>query len=232
MAASSVKALCALLILLAAPGCTSRSARQSAAQGPPARHRILVLGDSLALGMGASDSAHGFAFVLYRAVLARDPTAEITNVAVSGARVEDVLDHELPRARTAAATDIWVCVGGNDVTRGTGTTRFATEYEALLAAIGRRWPRARLAVFGVPDVSRSPLFAGAANREIKTLAAADNAATRSAARRHHAVFIDLFALGPHVVPARDFAADNFHPSDAGHQAIADAARPLLDALFR
>jgi len=73
MAASSVKALCALLILLAAPGCTSRSPQQSPPQPPPARHRILVFGDSLALGMGASDSAHGFAFVLYRAVLARDP---------------------------------------------------------------------------------------------------------------------------------------------------------------
>ncbi len=228
----SAKALCSLLILLASVGCSARSPQQTALPVSPARHRILVFGDSLALGMGASDSAHGFAFVLYRAVLRRDPGAEITNVAVSGARVDDVLHHELARAQTSAATDVWVCVGGNDVTRGTDTARFAAEYEALLAAIRRRWPAARLAVFGVPDVSRSPLFAGAANREMRALAAADNTATRSAARRQHALFVDLFALGAQVVPARDFAADNFHPSDAGHQAIADAARPVLDALFR
>src|SRR5579872_64705 len=179
MAASSAKALCALLLLVAA-GCSAHAPQQPATPPSSARHPILVFGDSLALGMGASDSAHGFAFVLYRAVLARDPGAQITNVAVSGARVDDVLHEELPRAQNGAATDVWVCVGGNDVTRGTPTSRFATDYAALLAAIVRRWPGARLAVFGVPDVSRSPLFAGAANREMRALAEADNAAAHSA----------------------------------------------------
>jgi len=194
---------------------------------PPAQHRILAFGDSLAMGVGASDPSRGFMFALFRKVLSRDPGAQITNYAVGGARVEDVLHYELVRAHAENATDIWVCIGGNDVTHTTAAARFASQDTALLRALRRRWPAARIVVFGVPDVSRSALFAGQMRGQLRDLSKADNEAARQAAAGVQASFVDLFALGRHVVADRDFSADNFHPSDAGYDAIEQAAEPIV-----
>jgi lysophospholipase L1-like esterase len=224
---------CTLVCLAGLGACSHRTNTELPFRVPPARHVILAFGDSLALGVGASDPARGFMFLLYHAALPRDPGAQITNYAVNGARTEDVLRYELQRAQNEPATDVWICVGGNDVTHATDPARFAAQYEALLHSVRRRWPVARIVVFGVPDVSRSPLFIGPSRAQLHDLAGRDDEAARQAAADVQASFVDLFALGKQVVAARDFAADNFHPNDAGYQAIAHDAQPLvLRSLFQ
>ena len=214
-------------------GCERSPSRQAVVRPPLRPHRILVLGDSLALGFGASDASKGFIFLLYRAVQARDPAAIITSYAVGGARVDDVLHYEVPRAKHDAATDVWICVGGNDVTHATASSSFSREYRALVHTVQRHWPAARMIVFGVPDVSRSPLFTGSTRAQMRALASTDDEAMRMATQAAHVQFIDLFAFGKRVVAARDFSADNFHPSDAGYLAIADYAEPtVLRTTFR
>ena len=217
--------LVAVCCLLAACGHASPPARSRAALIQP--HRIVVFGDSLALGYGASDPAKGFLFVLFRRVQQRDANAIITNYAVGGARIEDVVNVELGRAQAEPATDVWLCVGGNDVTHGTPASRFASDYRAALDSVRRRWPRAKIIAFGVPDVSRSPLFVGSTRVGLHALAAADDQAAKSAASKSGAGFVDLFSLGSRIVGARDFSADNFHPSDAGYATLAAFAEPTV-----
>lgn len=186
-----------------------------------------MFGDSLALGIGASDPLRGFTFLLYRDVQATNPDARITNYAVGGSRVSDVLNYQLPRAAAEEATDVWLCIGANDVTRSTAPERFAAEENELLTAVHRLWPKAALVVFGVPDVSRSPLFSGESRRVFKDLASEDDRAARAAALRAHATFVDIFVLGEHADAAHDFARDNFHPNDRGYEGIARYARTVM-----
>jgi lysophospholipase L1-like esterase len=194
--------------------------------GPPIA--ITVLGDSLALGTGASDTSRGFAFDLYRSVEARHPGSEITNDAIGGSTAADVLRLQVGRLRERHADCIIVCVGGNDVARGIDAASFARSYDALLAAVRRTAPHAQIIVVGVPDVSISPLFADHA-AAIQLLAKADDRAARAAAAAAGAHYVDLFAVTRRLHdPATFLSADRFHPSDAGHAAIAAAVRPVLD----
>jgi len=182
----------------------------------------------LALGTGASDASRGFTFVLFRRIARREPTAQITDYAVGGARLADLESIELPRARAEAPTDVWICAGANDVTRGTSAAKFSADARRLLGSARRRWPRAALVVFGVPDVSRSPLFARYARNGLHRAAQRDNAALQAAARSAGARFVDLFAFSQNVgVTTRYLAADNFHPNDEGHAAIAAYAATAL-----
>jgi lysophospholipase L1-like esterase len=212
-------AFCFILIFVLL-GCARQAgpATQTRTFGP--QHRVLVFGDSLALGSGASNPERGFTFLLYRELLRKDPDAQITSFAVDGATVNDVLHDELARSDGDPATDVWICVGGNDVTHSTEADRFAIEEAAVVDIARRRWPFAKVVVFGVPDVSRSPLFFGGARLELRRLADLDNRAARDAAAQNQAVFVDLFAFGKRLNPLRDLSPDNFHPNDSGYEAMA------------
>ncbi|MFN2461280.1 MAG: GDSL-type esterase/lipase family protein, partial [Candidatus Velthaea sp.] len=67
-------------------------------------------------------------------------------------------------------------------------------------------------------------------RAIRTLAAADDTAARAAAAAARVRYVDLFKL---VRARRDpleyLAGDRFHPSDAGHAAIAAVVLPHVRA---
>jgi lysophospholipase L1-like esterase len=189
--------------------------------------RIAVLGDSLALGTGASRADGGFIFQAFRSVLAQHPGSRIDNVAIGGATVADVVRLEVDRLRGTRYTCAIVCAGGNDVVRGTPEAAFASAYATLLARLARTVPGTRIICCGVPDVSVSPIFA---NERAETLAAAqrDNRAVRTAARAAGAAFVDLFTL-THAMhdPQRFLSRDRFHPSDAGYAMLAKALTPVL-----
>jgi lysophospholipase L1-like esterase len=194
---------------------------------PDAPVRIAVLGDSLALGTGASRADGGFIFRAFRALLAQRPGSRIDNVAIGGATVADVLRLEVARLAGIRYDVVIVCVGGNDVVRGTSATAFRTTYTALLRRIGELTPTARLICCGVPDVSVSPIFADE-RIAIHRLAVNDDRAVRAAASAADALFADLFAVTRRTHDADHFLGrDRFHPSDAGYVLLEQALRPLL-----
>jgi len=223
----------AFLGLLAAGAC----ARSLAARAPhnaragAAPVELAVLGDSLALGTGASDSSRGFAFDTYRVLDASRPGSEITNYAIGGSTVRDVLRLQVARLRERHVDCVIVCVGGNDVVRETPSAAFAASYAALMQAVRRTVPGAAIVALGVPDISISPLFADHA-ASVRALAAADDRAARAAAREAGARYVDLAGVTHgRIDPARFLSTDRFHPSDEGHRLIATALIPVVrDAL--
>ena len=190
---------------------------------------ITVIGDSLALGTGASRGTNGFAFRLYSRIVAQRPGSEITNYAIGGAVASDVLRLEVDRIRERRADCIIVCVGGNDVIRQTSPESFGSTYRALLTGVRARASHARIVVLGVPDVSISPILQDRGQR-VRALARELDGRVRFAARDAHAAYVDLFALTQRVHdPATYLSADHFHPCDRGHDLIARAALPVLEA---
>jgi len=135
--ALALAAACALLLGVAPP--SSR-----------ADVRLTVAGDSLALGIGASDSSRGFAFDLFQRVRATHPASEITNLAIGGATTEDVVRLELPRLAQTHPTVVLVEVGANDLVRRHPATTFARDYGRLVDGARRDAPGARIVLFNVP----------------------------------------------------------------------------------
>ena len=210
-------------------GCAAPMAPEAsrANRRPPVR--LVVLGDSLAFGTGASEPTGGFAFRLYERIARERPGSEIASYAIGGTTVADVERLEVARLRGTHPDVILLCVGGNDVVRRTDPAAFAASYALTVAAIRTNAPHARLILFGVPNVAVSPLFADFDAAAVERLSRADDRAVRATAAHAHASFVDLFALSSaarHNVGF--FSSDQFHPSDDGHERIARYALPTLE----
>jgi len=193
-----------------------------------APHRtVLVFGDSLAAGVGASTPDRGFAAIMFAQLTSGDPSSELDDLAISGATAADVLDTQLPdaEARAIDATDVWLCVGGNDVFHGTPTAAFSSTEHSLVRQLRSSWPQAHIIVFGVPDVTRTPLMPGVG--QLHDMASADNAAAADAAKESQADFVDLFSFTDSQSVAGQLSSDSLHPDDTGHAAIADYAAKKL-----
>lgn len=209
----------------------TRQVSGSVGDGRPLR--MVVLGDSTAAGVGASDPQHSVAGLVASALSASTARRlDLTSVAASGARVED-LDAQVDAALAASPALALVLVGANDVTHLTGLGGV----RAGLGGAVRRLTAAGVSVVvgTCPDMGAIPSFpqplraiAGARGRRV---AAAEAQATEQAG----GVAVPLGALtGPafRANPARTFASDGFHPSDAGYQLWADALLPAVRMAVR
>lgn len=190
--------------------------------------RIAVLGDSLALGTGASRADGGFIFRAFRELLQRRPGSRIDDMAIGGATAADVLRLQTPRLAGTRYDVVIVCVGGNDVVRRTRSDDFARTYAELLRRAGALAPGARFICCGVPDVSVSPIFTD----ERASIAAAsfqDDRHVRVAAAAAGAAFVDLYAVTRAQRNASRFLGrDRFHPSDRGYALFAGTLAPVLE----
>ncbi len=195
--------------------------------------RLTVAGDSLALGVGASDSSRGFAFDLFRRMRETRPGSEVTNLAIGGATASDVARLELERIAATQPDVIILEVGANDLVRRHSANSFDADYRRLTLGVRRAAPRARIVLFNVPDIAVSPIFENPAKPGLRRLARAYNATVASAAHRIGASVVDLFKFSQAARkdPARYFSADQFHPSDDGHAAIATDAWPTIRRLL-
>lgn len=185
-----------------------RNAAALAGQGP----LWVVLGDSAALGVGATASDRGYVGVAREWLERRDGVPwRVVNLAACGATTREVLDTQLPLVAGLPRPDLLsAVVGGNDLI-GTPPRWWRQDVDELAAALPTG------SVLGT--VPRG-LRARKASRA--------NAATREAAARHGHHVADLWAVtGP---PWRGAYVDGMHPSDQGYRVWASAlCRALAEA---
>ncbi len=192
--------------------------------------RVSVAGDSLALGIGASDSSRGFAFDLFRRIDAERPGSEVTNLAIGGTTAADVERLEIPRLAATRPDVVLLEVGANDAVRRRSAHAFSQDFASLVRALHRAVPHATVVVFNVPDIAVSPIFDSASKPKLRSLVASYNESVGNVARSIAAPVVDLYKISNRARTDSDrfFSADLFHPSDAGHEAIATAAWPTVE----
>jgi lysophospholipase L1-like esterase len=172
----------------------------------------VVLGDSAAQGIGAPRHDEGYVGQLRRRLEERDGVPwRVRNLAVSGARVADVLREQVPALRALGEEpDLVTClVGGNDLPR-TRTRALLSAFRELLAALPHG------AVVGTMPQGLGRRRAGRVNELVR--AEAPGLGLRVA---------DLWPrTGP---PWRGrYADDGFHPNEVGYAAWTAALAEALD----
>lgn len=202
----------------------------SGTSGRPAL-QLLMLGDSTAAGVGASETAATVGARLAAGIAATGRTVTLSSVAVSGSRAADLADQlrELGERPAAALPDLAVIlIGANDATH---LSRLGTVRGKLTAAIRElRATGAAVVVAGCPDLGAVRTF----GQPLRLLAAARGRAVAAAERRAAAdagaTFVDLAReTGPTFrADPRMLSEDRFHPSDLGY---ARWARALLPAVL-
>ena len=176
--------------------------RALAADGP----LLAVIGDSTAIGIGASAPESGYINLVRQALSHQDQKQwRVINMAQSGARTADGLERQLPVIEALHAGSsppaLTICViGTNDVVWSNETAELRKGLSQLIGCL--------------PEGALVGPVAGGSER-----ARTANRAIRNAAGERGLSVIDLWnEPGP---PAQDrLAADRFHPNDVGHSLMA------------
>ena len=207
--------------------------RQALEEGLRRSARLLLLGDSIAAGLGAERRkdtlggrlARGLAKELHRSV-------DLRTAAVVGA-VSSALAAQIDGLPASYRPDVAVVVvGGNDVTHRVPVNESVKHLEE---AVGRLRSQGAVVVVGTcPDLGAlrdvpQPLRSLGSRMSRQLALAQKDAAVRSGA---HAVALAT-VVGPFFItnPDEMFSLDRFHPSALGYQRTAKALLPsVLTAL--
>ena len=179
--------------------------------------RVLFVGDSLMYGSFASDESLTYRARIVDALRVGGP---IEAVQVGGPGQSAAGATRLLQKRSGPFDLVFVELGANDSVAIT-PAQFAADYTALLDAIRTMAPGAGLVCDGVWN---GPKFALPLDRELRPVCAAHGGVVVPLTR----LYVDETLRGPEgsVVPGGG-VRDQFHPNDAGHEAIAQSMLGVL-----
>jgi lysophospholipase L1-like esterase len=194
---------------------------------------LVVLGDSTAAGVGAGAPSNAYPQELARRLAADGFRVELKVLGVSGARVKDVLEEQVPAAIALDPDLVFIGIGANDVTHVTPLSRVQVDTGEVLQRLERNTD-AEIVIAGAPDM-RAPAFleplrsiAGWRGRRVTE-------AIEEAATKERVSVVELARqTGPMFAtdPDRFHSADDFHPSAAGYKLWVDAIYPVLKRVLQ
>jgi len=189
------------------------AARSEPFQARPAqpRQRLLVIGDSTAVGTGASMASASVA-----GLISRDhPEWLIDNRAADGAKFAD-LPAQMPLSERYDT--VLIMCGGNDVLRFTGSAALQEAIKEVLRRSHALAPRVILLPPG--NVGNAPALYRPLSWWMSDRSRTLHALVREAAVKSGAVYVNLFQERENDPfaqdPLRMNAADGLHPSDVGY----------------
>ena len=189
----------------------------------------VVLGDSTAVAQGANYK-QGYA-VASAEHLAIKHTITWANYAVSGARAQDVLKQQLPKALLDKPDVVLIAVGANDVRRLTNPNQVIDELQQCIKALQTANPRVAIVLTGAPAMGTIPRFpqpirwyAGVRTNKLNKLVV-------TLTKQTHTTFAPIAEkTGPIFRDHPEFfAVDRFHPNAAGYQVWKPIINKALDA---
>lgn len=195
-------------------GLASRAVPFARELGEPS-FRILVAGDSTGVGTGASGPEASLAGLTGN----KYPAASVTNVAVNGAKAHGVIAQLNQDEGTYDL--VLLHVGGNDTVRFTDLEALRRDIRTILDLAVKKGSRVLLTSTG--NVGTVPLFPAPTRwildrrtRSVRSILVEEVALSGQNVR-----YTDLFREKPQdpfaLDPATYYAADQFHPSDAGYR---------------
>jgi lysophospholipase L1-like esterase len=187
--------------------------------------RFLVLGDSIAEGMG--EPSPGYAdltwFERVRGVLsAAQPDLALLNLARRDLRAAAVVSEQLPEGLAFAPDLAVVIAGGNDLF-GRVFDPDAVEAELDKIVAGLTGVGATVVLVTLMDIVKAvPQLAGGAMERLPVL----NDRIRAVARRHDGLVLDAF-IHPMCADRNVYSADFKHPTMRGHAILATETLRVL-----
>jgi lysophospholipase L1-like esterase len=173
----------------------------------------VALGDSMTQGIGAADISGGWVSQLHDQLTAQGRQLRLVNLSVTGARIKDVVERQLPQLEALGVTPdlVTVLIGANDMFPRSRRAPAVGQYAALLDQL----PAGRSIVAPLPQRN------GPA-RAINALIG--RAAARGRVRLAEFPQTSLWSL------FGTLAEDHFHPNERGYAGIAAAFGQAIDRL--
>ena len=227
-----------------APSSTSgESGRRTPSPVPAVPMVYVAVGASDAVGYGADHPAtEAWPQVLLRTAL--PPRSELVNLGIPGATVATALERELPEALRREPTLVTVWLNVNDLMASVPVETYERRLGELVGAL-RRGGRSRVLVANTPPLDRLPVYVACQGDSaclggslpgpdvVRGAVEAYNAAISRVVAAEDAELVDLHGTGLAARAAGRaeslVSSDGFHPSTAGHAAVAEAFAAVVAA---
>ena len=229
-------AVLALLLLLGAACTPSRPdvlPPPDESSTPPV---YVAVGASETTGVGSEQPLRdGWPRILHRTAL---PAGSVfVNMGIPGATVAQALAEEVGQALAARPNLVTVWLNVNDITRGVNTADYERQLDSLVRQL-RGAGSTRVLVANTPPLDHLPAYetgrvlgAFPAPEQVAAIVDAYNQAIARVVQRNGAFLVDLHAVGMAAraagTEAQMVSGDGFHPSNAGHAAVAAAFADVL-----
>lgn len=197
-------------------------------QGPD--RQLVAVGDSIIAGVGAPSLEEALVGQTARA-LATELDAQLLWQAYgrTGERSAGLVARRLSTLPDVDADFVIVSMGVNDVTGLTTTTEFSENMHAVLRGIRLRYPRAGIAVAGLPPLGVFPLLPQPLRAFLGMRARTLSSVLHAVVELHAGVTFVPITI--ELSPDR-FSEDGFHPSPAGYREFGAAMASALIASSR
>ena len=187
-----------------------------------------ALGASDVTGIGATPLTNGYVYLIEDSIQQqRGEPVNLYNLGIPGADIGTIRKVSVEFLKRAPSLNlITLSTGANDVIGGTNPTNFEQDLNELLSDLRSIAPNATIAVANIPNLIELPRFQEHPDPDVNTPRLRNfNAAIGRQTASHNALLTDLYS-----VPLNDSLVsdiDGFHPSDAGHRAIANQFLAVL-----
>jgi acyl-CoA thioesterase-1 len=182
----------------------------------------VAIGASDTVGVGApTPSRDGWVPLLHRRLPAG---SKLVNLGVSGARLADAVQGQLPKALEAKPELVTVWNVVNDLNANVDLSLYERDLDRLVRDLTSRTP-ARVLVGNCPDLGRVPAYTklGIPPEELRREVARWNQVIARVAQKYPAgaYVVDLYARSAEVeIDETMVAGDDFHPSAKGYSRLA------------
>ncbi len=200
-----------------------------------------AVGASETLGIGARDPRReAWPQVFYRTAL--PASAIFYDFGVPGETVAAALREEVPEALSVQPDLVTVWLNFDDIVNGVPADQYGRDLDRLIAAL-RQGGRTEVLVANTPALDHLPAYLACVNAAsacpiigrstpspdvVNAIVAAYNAVTVRVVAAEGAILVDLAAGGEVPDKHPDWvSSDGFHPSTAGHAAVAGAFAEVL-----
>jgi acyl-CoA thioesterase I len=201
---------------------------QTLGAGPALKY--VAAGDSTAAGEGASKLETAYAYQVALALTAHHQV-EYKNVAVRGARTNDVINDQLSKIIAANPDVITLSIGANDFTHLANPTKTLANFKTILDALTQQ-THAQIYVTDIPIVDQVTLLPYPYRKFLGYRIAKINPQIKSLETdRVHVVDIHEFGWDQFGSVKETFAADGFHPNDVGYANWAAAFADKMKGQF-
>ena len=186
----------------------------------------VALGDSTGVGVGARNG--GYVSRLFERIVSQRAGSKLTNLCVTGATTEDVLDNQLRPGIAGDPNFVTLGIGINDIGHGMSVEEFARNYEEILSEL-RKSTHAKIVVTNIPDISSAPRIPDFARLQYQQTIVVFNERLEAIAARYEVTLFDVHSPTREQLPAHPefFSSDGFHPSDAGYELWAREMWPVV-----
>jgi lysophospholipase L1-like esterase len=186
--------------------------------------RLLVLGDSSAVGVGTADAWQGLCVRLAVHLQGRTGRKIIWRAAgFNSATSGQLRDHVVPNLERGFWTHIVLAIGTNDAKNFHSLPRFKREFGGLLYSLKAKWPEAHIVWSKVIDFRDMPAMPPLLGRILEARADAINRLGERLCRERMATPATRLPVeGP-----EGFSSDGFHASALGYDAWAKHLVPYV-----